>query len=458
MRKTNSLTEGKIVPSLVTFALPFLVANLLQALYGAADLMIVGQFGDSSGVSAVAVGSQIMQMITNIILGLTTGGTILIGQYLGAGKKKDIAGTIGTIICIFSITGIVLAAVMLMIHPLLPGIMRTPAEAVADTKKYIVICSIGIPFIIGYNATSGIFRGLGDSKSPLKFIAVACAINIVGDYILVRYFHMGASGAAIATITAQGCSFLLALFYLKKRGFDFPFGRENIRIEARKAKNILRLGLPISIQDGLITVSFLIIMAIINTKGLVASASVGVVEKVISFSMLIPSAFASAIAVMTAQNIGAGKPDRAQKGLYAGIGCSLVFGILFCLACQVAPTVFTRIFSADPAVIEMGGQYLRSYSLDCIIVCVVFCMNSFFSGCGHPAFSMAHSLAATFLIRVPGSYLISRIAGAGLYEIGWAAPAATFLSALICIIYMRSGLWKSNNILRNDKKALQKTA
>ena len=449
MEQKNLLTEGSIFKSLMKFSFPFLLASLLQAFYGAADLFVVGQYADSAAVSAVAIGSQVMQTITGIILGITTGGTILIGQYLGAKREKDMAKTIGTIICVFGFLSVVLTILMVLFTNPIARIMHTPDEAMKYTQQYIFICSCGIPFIIGYNAVSGILRGMGDSKTPLYFIAIACVINITVDIILVDFFKMGAVGAAAATVGAQGISFLLAVLFLWKKGFPFEFGKKYILLFPKKAKIIFHLGLPIALQDGLINISFLLITTIINTMGLTASAAVGVVEKIIVFAMLPPTAFASAIAVMTAQNIGAGKVERAQKSLYAGIACSLVMGIAFWIYSQISPESITSLFSNDKEVIYTAAAYLKSYSLDCILVCFIFCMNSFFSGCGHPIFPMVHSLIATFLIRIPVSFFLSRIEGITLYKIGFGAPLATFISLIMCIIYMKYGSWKNNAMLKN---------
>lgn len=446
MEKNTVLTEGKVVPTLLKFALPFLLASLLQALYGAADLLVVGQFSNSAQVSAVATGSQIMQTITGVILGLTTGGTVLIGHYLGAKKHKDIAESIGTIICIFGIMAATLTVIMVLMTSTITNLMNTPTQAIEYTKQYIFICSCGIPFIIGYNALSGILRGLGNSKAPLLFISVACVMNIIVDLILVLGLHMGAPGAAIATVSSQAISFILGILYIKKIGFRFEFNRNHIRIEPGKAKKIFKLGLPIALQDGLINISFIIITAVINKMGLTASASVGVVEKIIVFAMLPTIAFASSIAAMTAQNMGAGKQERAKQCLYIGVGCSLIIATIFYGYVQWNPTVLTSLFSKDVEVIETAALYLKSYSFDCILVCFVFCMNSFFSGCGNSLFPMIHSLIATFIIRIPLSFALSKIAGITLYEIGFASPLATFASLVMCIIYMKSGKWNNNII------------
>lgn len=443
----TKLTEGKVFPTLLKFAIPFLFSSFLQAFYGATDLLAAGQFSNSAVVSAVAIGSQVMQTITGIVLGITTGGTILIAQYLGAKKEKDIAKTIGTIICTFSVIAIALTFIMMFLAGPITNLMDTPKEAVTYTKKYIFICSCGISFIVGYNAVSGVLRGLGDSKTPLIFIAIACIINVIGNLILVGILHMEASGSAVSTIIAQAVSFILAVLFLYKKGFLFEFNFSYIRFNRLKVKNIIKLGLPIAMQDGLINISFLLITTIINTMGLTASASVGVVEKIIIFAMLPTTAFASATAAITAQNMGAGKLLRAKESLYYGIGCSLVFGILFFICSQLNPNSITALFSKDIKVITTASLYLKSYSIDCILVCFIFCMNSFFSGCGHSLFPMTHSMIAAFVVRIPVSFYLSKLSNVTLYEIGFASPLATSLSIVMCVIYIKLGRWKINKIV-----------
>ena len=433
--QTNQITQGPVAKALIRFAIPYLISSLLQALYGAVDLFVVGQYADSSAVSAVAIGSQVMQTITGIILGISMGGTVLIGHCIGAGDHKKAADSVGTMAILFLIIALVLTPLMLICTNGAVSLMQTPAESVQNTRSYIFICATGIPFIIGYNAVSGIFRGLGDSKTPTWFVGLACIINIAADFILVGGFHMGAAGAALATILAQAVSFITALFYMYKKGFAFSFGKSNLRLNSGCAKSILKVGFPLALQDGLVNISFLSITAIINTMGLIASAAVGVVEKIIIFAMLPPSAFGSAVATMTAQNIGAGKPKRAFSALKYGIGFSLIFGIAVCTYVQFQPETLTRIFTTDPQVITAAGQYLRSYAIDCILVSFIFCMNAYLSGCDKSVVSFIHSMIATFGVRIPATALLSHISSQTLYPMGLAAPAASTLSILICAAY-----------------------
>lgn len=435
--KELDLTKGNVFKVLLQFALPFLIANVLQALYGGADLFVVGQYDDPASVAGVAIGSQVMQTITGIILGLTTGTTILIAMGTGARDDAKVAATIGTSVYFFAVVGIVLTLVMVLLHEEIAAVMHTPQEAMADTLHYILICSIGIPFIMGYNVVCGILRGLGDSKSPLYFVFVACIINIGVDFLLVGGFGMRAAGAAVATVLSQGISFLAALWFLHRRGFHFEFGWRDIRPDRLLTKQIVKLGAPIALQDALINVSFLIITVIVNQMGVIASASLGVVEKIIVFAMLPPTAIAAAVSTMTAQNYGAGLVRRMTRCLYSGIGMALVFGLSVCLYSQFWPETLTGIFTKDPAVIDMAAGYLRGYSIDCIMVSFVFCINSYFSGQGNSLFPMIHSMIATFLFRIPLSYLFGQLDPTDLQLMGYAPPLSTMVSLLICLWYLR---------------------
>ncbi len=436
--KTFSLTEGRVAPTLVRFALPFMLSSLLQSLYGAADLFVVGQYAGAAAVSGVSIGSQIMSTVTMLILSLSMGGTVLIGNCIGQKNHEGAATAIGTMTVLFGLFALLLTPLMLLGTDAGVALMQTPPEAVADARDYVFTCSLGLPFIIGYNALSGIFRGLGDSKTPVYFVALATVINIVADFVLVGGLKMGATGAAIATVTAQGLSFLAALVWMCKTGFSFPFTRRHLRLDGHAAKRILKVGAPLALQSTSVHLSFLIITAIINTMGLIASAAVGVTEKIMAFAFLPPDAFAAAVAAMTAQNIGAGKPERALQSLKWSIVFSLAFGLLVCGFANLFPEVLPAIFTTDGEVIRAAGLYMRTYSVDCILVSFVFSFNNYFSGCGNAVISMIHNVIATFAVRIPVTLVMSRLPGASLLHMGLAAPAASLLSIIICAGYF---LW-----------------
>ena len=433
MANATRLTEGNPFSTLLRFSLPFLLSNILQACYGASDLFMVGRFSDSVGVCAVATGSQVMQTITGLSIGLTAGGTVLIGRYYGARQRQNVAHAVKTMMVVFGAISLALTAATLLLLDPICRLMQVPPEADAATKQYLFLCSCGILFIVGYNVISGILRGLGDSRTPLLLIAVACVINVSTDLLFVGGLRMGAAGAAVSTVLAQLVSLVLAVLYLAAKGLLRSYRRSAPCFRLVAAKGVLSAGLPIALQEGLVNVSFLVITAMINRMGLIASAAVGVVEKLIMFSMLPATAFSAALAALTAQHFGAGLMGRAKRCLGLAIGMSLLFGMACMLLAQTNPASLVGLFTTDPQVIAQGSLYLRSYSIDCVLVSFVFCMNAFFSGGVHPVFPLVHSLIATFFVRIPISGLFIHAAAPSMLSIGFAAPAASLLSLLLCL-------------------------
>ncbi len=437
MKRELDLTQGSVPKVLLQFAVPYLLANVLQALYGGADLFVVGRFDDAASVAGVAIGSQVMQTVTGIILGLTTGITVLIGIATGARNDKELAAIIGSSVWLVAIVGgVVKLKVGGLYEPIALG-KHTPGEGKGENLHYLLVCLLRLPLIIGYNVGWGSFGGRCGLGTPLYFVALACVINIVLDFVLVGGFHMRAAGAAVATIASQGISFVTALWFLHRRGFHFRLTRHDIRLSGYFSRRIMVLGAPIALQDALVNISFLIITVIVNQMGVVASAALGVVEKIIVFAMLPPMAISSAVAAMTAQNYGAGLTGRMNRCLRSGIGMALAFGVSVCVYSQFLPDTLTGIFTNDALVIGMASEYLHGYSVDCIMVSFVFCINSYFSGQGNSWFPMIHSLIATFLFRIPLSWAFSHIDPTSLFWMGFAPPLSTMVSLAICIWYLR---------------------
>lgn len=431
-QQENRLTEGAIAPELLRFAVPFLFSSILQALYSAADLFVVGRYDTASAVSAVSIGAQVMQTVTGLVLGLSMGGTVLIGERVGEKNYSGAAKALGNLTVLFAGIAAVMTPVMLLLNHAVVSVMQTPTEAVEEARAYLRICSMGIPFIVGYNGVSCIFRGLGDSKTPVYFVMLACALNVGGDFLLVGGFGLGAAGAAAATIAAQGISFLVSLLYLWKKGFSFPVHRTDFRPQRVLLLRILRVGIPIAMQDFLANVSFLMITGIVNTLGVVASAGVGVAERLLNFAFLVPSSFSSAVATMSAQNYGAGRPDRAWKSFWYGVLFSASVGAVLCGVCNLIPETLTALFSTEQPVITAAGEYLRFYSVDCCLTGFIFCMNAYFSSSEQAVVAFLHSMVATFCVRIPLTLVLRNYSTESLILMGLAAPAASLVSILIC--------------------------
>ncbi len=430
----RKLTEGSIASNILSFSLPYLLAYFLQTLYGLADLYIAGQFNGADVISAVAIGSQIMHMVTVIIVGLAMGSTVLISRAVGSGDERGISRLIGNTISLFALVALILTLVLLVFRSAIVSVMSTPPESVVETGRYLTVCFAGIPFIIAYNVLSSVFRGMGDSKSPMVFIAVACAINIALDYLFMGIFQMGATGAALGTVIAQAVSVLVALVATKKLQLGVKVGRSDLAPEASLIKGMLSIGVPIAVQDGFVQISFLIITIIANRRGVTVAAAVGIVEKIISFLFLVPSSMLSSVSAISAQNIGAGSYGRARQTLFFGTGIAVGIGCLFALLFQFASAPFLSLFSSDAEVTRLGEQYLKTYVLDCIFAGIHFPFSGFFSAFGMSMLSFIHNVTSILLVRIPGAYLASRFYPESLYAMGLAAPAGSLLSSLICLV------------------------
>lgn len=433
----RDLTSGCVFRNVIYFSLPYFLSYFLQTLYGMADLFIVGQFDGVASTTAVSIGSQVMHMLTVMIVGLAMGATVSIGQSIGAGDKKRASVFVGNTVTLFMGISLVLAVLLLFFVKPIVSVMSTPAEAVSGTATYLTICFLGIPFITVYNVISSIFRGLGDSKSPMYFIAVACVVNILLDYLFIGFFHLGASGAALGTTLSQAFSVLFALTAIKRRQNGLSLSGDCFRPQKKTLGKILNIGIPVALQDGFIQIAFIIITIIANRRGLNAAAAVGIVEKIISFLFLVPSSMLSTVSALAAQNIGAGKYDRAKQTLRYAMMIAIGFGLAVSILIQFIAAPVVGLFTADTAVILLGAQYIRGYIWDCIFAGIHFSFSGYFCACGKSGISFLHNLIAILCVRIPGVYLTSKIFPDTLFPMGLATATGSLLSVFICIIAYR---------------------
>lgn len=434
----KNLTTGSVFKSVILFSLPYLLSYFLQTLYGMADLFIVGQFDGVASTTAVSIGSQFMHMLTVMIVGLAMGTTVSIAQAVGAGNRKQAAQNIGNTITLFMIVSVVLTVVLLcLVHPIVVA-MSTPKKAVNGTVAYLTISFIGIPFITAYNIISSIFRGMGDSKSPMYFIAVACVVNIALDYLFMGVLDFGSAGAALGTTISQAVSVAVSLLVILKRK-SIVLERQNFKLKRVVMGKILKIGVPIAFQDGLIQVAFIVITIIANQRGLNDAAAVGIVEKVMSFLFLIPSSMLSTVSALGAQNFGASKPKRAIQTLRYAVLLAVGFGILASVTIQFTAESIIALFTDantinGAKVVRFGGQYLRGYIWDSIFAGIHFSFSGYFCACGKSGLSFLHNILSIILVRIPGVYLTSKIFSETLFPMGLATAAGSLLSILICLI------------------------
>ena len=457
----HDLTQGSVTKQLLLFSLPFLASNLLQALYNLADMLIVGRFCGPVGASAVGLGGQVTILVINLISGLAVGGTVLIAQYIGAKRQEEVAKTVGTMFTLYGICGAVITVVMLLCSRYILIALNTSPEAFDETLAYLNICMGGTIFVVGYNAVSAVLRGMGDSKHPLLFVAIAAAVNVVLDILLVGPLNMGAAGAAWATISAQALSFIISVVFLRRRDFVFDFHPRSFRIHRDLAGKLIKIGLPASLQGTLVSFSFMVLTGIANVVAvspLVGSTALSIAGKVNSIAILPSMAMQASVSSMVGQNMGAGKPERAKKTMWVAVGFAFSVSALVFALVNLFPEQIVALFlgSQEQAgmtaevlaqCVEQSALYLRMISFDYLLTSVLFCITGLAMGVGQTLFSMCNGIASSLLLRIPAAYIFGSVLGWGLKGVGLAAPAATAGGLVICFIYLLTGAWKRAKVV-----------
>ncbi len=429
----KDLTEGSVLKTLLGFSLPFLASYFLQTLYGMADLVIIGIFEGVASTTSVSIGSQVMHMLTVMIVGLSMGSTVSISHAIGAGDRREAGRNVGGTIVLFSIVAIFLTVLLTLLSSTVVSLMSTPREAVDGTRAYLIVCFLGIPFITAYNILSCIYRAVGDSKTPFYFVLAACVANIALDFLFMGPCALGPMGAALGTVLSQALSVVIAFIHLKHSNMGIELKKEDLVLKKKIISPILKTGVPIAMQDGLIQVAFIVITVIVNRRGLTDAAAVGIVEKVISFLFLVPSSMLSSVSALSSQNLGAGKERRAKETLYWALLIAVLFGAVVSIVVQfIAPNI-VAVFTNDEAVIHSGTQYLKGYVFDTIFAGIHFSFSGYFCAIGLSGISFMHNIAAIVLLRIPGVYILSSLYPDNLFPVGLATVSGSVLSALICI-------------------------
>lgn len=442
MKTKADLTTGNVLERLISFSLPFLFSSFMQAFYGAVDMWTVGHFSTTANLAAVNTGAQVTQIVTGFCVGISMGTTVLIGHCVGAKNKKAAYYALGNSVWLFLILAAILTPIMILGASPITAIMQTPNEAIRGASTYIKICGIGVPFIISYNVISAILRGDGNSQMPMVFVGIACLVNVIGDLILTGYMGFGVIGVAVATVFAQAVSSFIGIVYLCKKGLSFPITKKGFGLSTDSVKKVIFIGLPIAAQDTLINISFIAITVVANTRGITDASAVGVVEKLINLMFLFPTAMMSALSAFTSQNIGAGKKERAILAVKYGIKITLSFGIICCILSQFIGKPMASLFSTDINVIYSAGQYLKTYSLDCIIVAFSFCLNGYFCGIDKSIIVFIHNAISAFAVRIPLAILLSNMFQDSMLPMGLASPIGSIVSLAICGGYL---LWIRKN-------------
>ena len=443
----NDLSKGNVLTKLLLFALPFLASNLIQSLYGVADMLIVGQFCGTESMSGVNIGGQVTFVLTNTIIGLCMGGTVIIGQYMGAGNRVALKQSITTLITLLTILSVFITIIMIFLRVPILRLIQTPPESFEESDRYLTVSLTGVTFIFAYNALAGILRGMGNSKQPLIFVAVACSVSVILKFIFVVGLKWGAFGAALTTVSSQGLSVFLCIRYMKKNNFEFDFKLRSFRIYGERLKLIFKIGLPTSIQNSIVSISFTVIMTIVNmVGGVTASAGVGAVGRFSNFAFMPVMAMSTSVAAMAAQNFGAGRLDRAVSACRIGTAFSVCVSYSFFILVRIFPVPILSLFGSDPLMIRDGVTYLQSSSFDLLLIPFIFCINGFLIGGGHTFFTLLNGVFAAVLLRVPLCYFFGVALGWGLKGVALGAPAASIGTLIIMMIFLSTGRWKHNII------------
>lgn len=455
----KDLTQGSVAKQLILFSLPFLASNLLQALYNMADMLIVGRFCGMVGTSAVGIGGQVTILVINLISGLAVGGTVMIAQFMGAGRQERVKQTIGTMFTLYAIAGVVMTVVMLLLCKPVLNALSTPAESYAEAQRYLTICMAGTIFVFGYNGVSAVLRGMGDSRHPLIFVLIAAIINVVLDILLVAPpLNMGAAGAAIATITAQAISFIVSVIFLRRSSFVFDFKPKSFRMHKDLVKQLLGIGLPASLQGTLVTLSFMFLTSIANgIAGLIGSNALSIAAKVNSIAILPSMAMQASVSSMAGQNIGAGKPERARRTMFTAIGISFALSLVVFAVVQLFPEAIVNLFLGNnedgvmtaalrAQCVRDSAVYLQCISWDYLLTSVLFSINGLAIGVGHTLYTLISGCISSLLVRIPTAYVLGKVLGMGLRGVGYAAPAASAVGLIISIVYLMTGAWRRAHI------------
>lgn len=435
--KKRDLTTGSVMGNIWSFSLPYVLAYFLQILYGLADLFVIGQYCGVDATTAVSNGTQVMYLLTCVLIGLAMGTTVLTARAVGAKDARQSARVIGNTSTMFLALAVVLAVVLLVARNGIVAVIGTPVEAIEGTRDYLTVCFLGIPFIVAYNIIASIFRGLGDSRTPMYFVAVACVMNILLDYLFIGFCGLGPLGAALGTVMSQMSSVVFALFSIRRHKEALSVARRDFRPDRATMKSLLKIGVPVAMQDGFVQIGFLLIMVIANSRGLVDAAAVGIVEKFIGLVFIVNSAMLASVSAICSQNIGAGQMVRARQTMWRAMTVTTLYGLVVSVVLQFVPQWAVALFTDDPQVLAQGADYLRGYIWDCMFAGIHFCFSGFFTACGYSIVSFAHNFLSIALVRVPGAYWASVAFPQSLYPMGLATWLGSLFSCVICVAVYR---------------------
>lgn len=443
----RDMTEGKLFPLLISFTLPFMLANLLQTLYTLADLAIVGHCAQPGALAAVSVSGQVAMLLTLVSNSIANGGQIYIAQLIGQKRRSELGAAIGTFFSFSALLAVVcMAAGLCLARPILLW-MNTPAQALQPAVEYLSVCSVGFLFVFGYSAVCAVLRGMGESRAPTLFVAVTAAVNVLADLLLVLVLDMGAFGAALATVLSQGAAFAASLVFLYRRraeaGFDFK--KKSFALQPEKLRIMVKLSLPLVVMQLGLSISMLYVSSFINAFGVAAAALSGIGNKLYSVVNMVSSAFGAAMATVVGQNAGAGRHDRVKNSLFIATGVNLLFFSLVAALSLLVPRTIFGIFTNDPEVLSLAGPYLRIAVWAYLAFSLMQPAIGLINGVGNTTLNLVIGLLDGVLARIGLS--VSLGSAYGMWGYFWGYCLAGMVSVLLAWAYFFSGRWKKRKLL-----------
>jgi len=448
----KTFTEGNLAKQVLLFSLPFMASNALLVLYSTIDMVIVGKYVGTPGLSAVSQSSQIINFATMVCLGFSNAGQVLLAQALGAGKRREMTDVIGTLFSFVSILSLGLTTILLIGQNAILEALKIPSESFEMAREYLIICAAGLIFTAGYNLVSAVLRGMGDAKRPFLFIGIASVINLVLDILFTGIFGWGVAGAAWATIIGQAASFLFSIYYLyrHRESFGFEFHKRSFVPNRRYTKMIVSLGTPMAIQSGCINLSMLVVNRMINDVGVVASATFGVGVRIDDIVNKISQGIQYAAVPMISQNVGAGKNERAKGVVYYAWIYSVALTAFFMLLYITLGKQLFMLFSDDPLVHGMSGEFIRAILWMFPAFALMRGSGAFIQGIGNARLCMVLAILDGVVLRIGLSWLFGIYLGMGFYGFVLGYGLAPYGYAIPSLLYFLGGRWQKRRTLAED--------
>lgn len=455
MTEEQNLLSGSVPKKLAAFAFPLLLANILQSFYNVVDMLVVGQIVGDTGLAAINNASKLCYIINSICIGMTMGGAVLIAQYKGANDKKGQTETFQALTILSFVSALLVTVIGLIFYQPLFRVLNVPADAYQDACDYMKIICWGTVFVFGYNAVCSVLKGLGDSKSPLYFVGIATIINIVLDILLVGPFGMGTAGAAYATVTAQGISFVISIFYLRKHKVFFSADvHKEFTLQMDKLVSILKVGLPTAIQMVVVNTAYLLVTGMLNQFGTSVSASSGVGLQINTFAGMPCWAIGQAVTAMVGQCMGAGEIKRARKVVKIGLLLNISVTLVVVIGVQVFAEQLILLFGSTSAeVINDGVYYLRvCCGVNSLIYAAMYTLDSFAIGVGAANIAMLNALLDAVIVRLPVSWLLAFTLNMGFPGIFYGQALSPILPAIVGFLYFQNKGWERKTLIQKKSK------